>query len=203
MTFKTILFDWGGVLASGGAPDEMPKRLSRAVGIDAEQLRPLVKELTGMLKTGKITINDFWNQLEQQTEVKVPKSKRNVWATVNELQPERLLVDFTDTLKRRGYKVAILSNTFPNTAADIKAQGWYEPYSPVFLSSSVGLAKPDRAFYQYAIDRLNSQPNEVIFIDDQQKCLDPAAKLGMATVLAKTPQQIVDDIERLLAGSIR
>lgn len=198
MTFKTILFDWGGVLASGGAPDEMPTRLSKLVNIEPDQLRPIVKELTNLLKVGKITIDDFWVKLEQKTQVEIPFEKRNVWASMDELRPEKILVEYTDDLKKRGYKVAILSNTFPNTASDIESQGWYEPYAPVFLSSTIGLAKPNQAFYDHAIAELNDQANEIIFIDDQQRCLDPAVKMGMSAVLAKNPQQIIDDIEKLL-----
>jgi putative hydrolase of the HAD superfamily len=198
MTFKTILFDWGGVLASGGAPDEMPTRLSKLVGIEPDQLRPIVKDLTNLLKVGKITIDEFWDRLEQKTNVTIPALKRDVWASLDELRPENILVQYTDDLKKRGYKVAILSNTFPNTASDIESQGWYEPYSPVFLSSTIGLAKPDQAFYDYAIAELKDEPEKIIFIDDQQRCLDPAAKMGMSTILAKSPQQIIDDIEELL-----
>ena len=188
----------GGDLASGGAPDEMPTRLSRLVNIEPDQLRPIVKDLTNLLKVGKITVDEFWVKLEQKTQVEIPSEKRNVWASMDELRPEKILVEYTDDLKKRGYKVAILSNTFPNTASDIESQDWYKPYAPVFLSSTIGLAKPDQAFYDHAVAELNDQTDEIIFIDDQQRCLDPTIKMGMSTVLAKNSRQIIDDIEKLL-----
>jgi HAD superfamily hydrolase (TIGR01509 family) len=198
MSFKTILFDWGGVITRGGAPDEIPGRISKLVNIEPAKLRPLLKELTGPLKVGEITVEDFWSQLEQKTQAEIPVAKRDIWASMAEMQPQNILVDYTENLKQRGYTVAILSNTFSNTASDIEAQGWYQPYSPVFLSSTVGLAKPDQAFYDYALAHLGNTADEIIFIDDQQRCLDPAANMGMATILAQNPQQIIDDIERLL-----
>lgn len=159
----------------------------------------LVKELTSLLKIGAISVDDFWDRVEGSTKAKVPLDKWDIWAKSPELQPQTSIINFTQELKQKGYKVAILSNTFPNTAADIEAHGWYKPYSPVFLSSSVGLAKPDAAFYEYALEKLENKASEVIFIDDQQKCLDPAQSLGMSTVLAKDAQQIINDVSQLIS----
>jgi ABC-type antimicrobial peptide transport system ATPase subunit len=38
----------------------------------------------------------------------------------------------------------------------------------------------------------------MIFVDDQQRCLDPAEHLGMRTVKAINARQIIDDVNALL-----
>ncbi len=198
MSYKSILFDWGGVLAPGGTPDEMPGRLSQATQMSPDELRPILKELAWLLKTGQITIDGFWERFEQTTGKVVPVSQRDIWAKIDELRPSQLLRDYTEELKAAGYIVGILSNTFPNTADEIAAEGLYEPYSPVLLSSTEGMAKPNEDFYLLALERLDSTPEEVIFIDDQEKCLAPAREMGIKTILAQSPEQIVADLNKLL-----
>jgi putative hydrolase of the HAD superfamily len=62
------------------------------------------------------------------------------------------------------------------------------------LSCEVGFVKPQKEFYELAVKDLVVLPGECIFIDDDENNLLPAEKLGMKTVLAKKPEQIVEDV---------
>jgi HAD superfamily hydrolase (TIGR01509 family) len=54
--------------------------------------------------------------------------------------------------------------------------------------------------YQELLKQLpDTKPEEVIFIDDQEKCLVPARAMGINTVLAKNAGQIINDVSKLLA----
>ena len=62
----------------------------------------------------------------------------------------------------------------------------YNPdsYFEVIVSSGYsGLTKPDPRIYRMVIARLNVKPEQCLFIDDAQKTLPPAEKLGMKTIL--------------------
>lgn len=197
-SIKVVLFDWGGVLSVGGTPDELSRLFSDVLPYDAATIRDLTGPLFGELKRGFITPEGFWKKLSLQTGLSFPSSHRDVWATKDSLQPNQALKDFTETLKARGYRIGILSNVFPNTAEMIKNEGWYDPYDPVFLSCDLGLAKPDTAIYEHVIKELGVNPSEILFIDDQQKCLNPAASLGLHSILAVSPDQIIDEVTRKL-----
>ena len=201
MSYKVVLFDWGGVLSVGGTPDELAGRVSTLFNITDEETRKLLAPRLTKLKRGRSTVDDFWSSLESEMSCTISDSQRNVWAPVDTLRPQQDMVEFTKKLQGLGYKTAILSNVFPNTAEDIRSQGWYEPYEPVFLSSDDGMAKPDMEYYEYAVAQLGVKPEEIIFIDDQQRCLEPAARFGMATVLAVGVPQVISDVSRLLGIS--
>lgn len=197
-TIKVVLFDWGGVLSVGGTPDELGRLFSEILPYDAATIKELTGPLFGELKRGLITPEGFWDKLSLTTGLTFPSSHREVWATRDSLQPNQELRAFTETLKSRGYTVGVLSNVFPNTAEMIKSEGWYAPYDPVFLSCDLGLAKPDAAIYEHVIKELGVEPSEILFIDDQQKCLDPAISLEMKAVLARSPNQIIEEVSHML-----
>lgn len=195
---KVVLFDWGGVLSVGGTPDELGRLFSGVLPYDTATIKKLTGPLFGELKRGLTTPEEFWHKLSLTTGLTFPSSHRDVWATKDSLQPNQELKDFTEVLKSRNYRVGVLSNVFPDTAEMIRNEGWYHPYDPVFLSCDLGLAKPDSDIYQHVCATLGVTPSEILFIDDQQKCLDPAAALGMKTILAQSPRQIIEDINQEL-----
>jgi putative hydrolase of the HAD superfamily len=169
-----------------------------ALGITPEVLAPHLAAQSALLKTGKINESEFWNTLEASVGSSVPVSARDVWVGKHEAEPDPQMVQFVKKLQQDGYRTAVLSNTFPRTASDIKSKGWYDIFSPVLLSSDIGLAKPNVEFYKLALQQLDTSAQEVIYIDDQEKCLVPAQGLGMKTVHAKNAQQIIADVSKLL-----
>jgi HAD superfamily hydrolase (TIGR01509 family) len=60
------------------------------------------------------------------------------------------------------------------------------------------MRKPDLEIYEQVLGKLKVKPEEILFIDDQLENIEPAQKLGMHTVLAKEPGQIIADVEAIL-----
>lgn len=57
-------------------------------------------------------------------------------------------------------------------------------FRDVFVSEEVGLAKPNVAFYQYAIQRAGVKPEEILYIGDSMKLdIIPTQSLGMRSLL--------------------
>ncbi|PIR04638.1 MAG: hypothetical protein COV57_03370 [Candidatus Liptonbacteria bacterium CG11_big_fil_rev_8_21_14_0_20_35_14] len=63
-------------------------------------------------------------------------------------------------------------------------------FDEVIISAEVGINKPDPKIYSLALDKIKSNPEESIFIDDLEKNLEPAKKLGIATILYENPKQL-------------
>ncbi len=196
MKIKAVIFDWGGVISPKGAPDEVPKKFSTVIS-HKEALPVLLKGLEG-LKRGEINEDQFWQKIEKDFSKDIPPAKRNIWTDINDFAPNKKISAFVEDLKDQGLVVGVLSNTFPLTAEAIRSNGWYEGYSPVILSSDVQLAKPDREIYKLLLERLKLNASQVIFIDDQEKCLAPAKNMGFHTVKAVNPRQIIKDIKTIL-----
>jgi len=103
-------------------------------------------------------------------------------------------IDLVKKIKALGIKTAVLSNVSKFGADVIREKNGYDDFDKVVLSYEVGLRKPEPEIYVLAAKKLNVQPEECIFIDDYEGNLEPAEKLGMKTVLFKTPKQAIKEV---------
>ncbi|HTZ57794.1 MAG TPA: HAD family phosphatase [Acidobacteriaceae bacterium] len=71
-------------------------------------------------------------------------------------------------------------------------------YFDVFFSSCyLGLRKPDRKFFELALDVLQRDPEEVAFIDDRAGNCDAAAALGIHAICYQDEAHCVQALEQL------
>lgn len=53
-------------------------------------------------------------------------------------------------------------------------------FSNLFVSEEIGISKPSLAFYQKALDKINLDPADILYVGDSLKLdLEPSLKLGM------------------------
>lgn len=97
-------------------------------------------------------------------------------------------------LRDKGIKAVILSNTVPPHGQLIKKWGWYRPFYKIYLSYEIGFRKPDKRAYQIVLDDLGLKGEECVMVDNIEEDLVPARELGMRTVLAINPGQVVRDV---------
>lgn len=96
-------------------------------------------------------------------------------------------------LRRRGYRLGLVSNVSPLAAQPIDRLGFRERFDAVVLSCEVGLLKPDPAVFELALKGLGVGPTEAAFVADGGFGeLDAAAALGMLTVRVSLPHQRPD-----------
>ena len=92
-------------------------------------------------------------------------------------------VPFLESLRARGVRTAFVSNCAENTRPLLEALGLAELVDELVLSCEVGAAKPDRAIFDVALDRLGIAPGEALFVDDQQVYCDGASAVGVRALL--------------------
>jgi putative hydrolase of the HAD superfamily len=83
------------------------------------------------------------------------------------------------TLKKNGYRIGIVSNCFPTLKLSLKIINLDTYIDACINSSSVGSRKPDPGIYNMALQQLNLEPREAIFIDNTEENVVAAQKLGM------------------------
>ncbi|HEY5668089.1 MAG TPA: HAD-IA family hydrolase, partial [Candidatus Saccharimonadales bacterium] len=106
--------------------------------------------------------------------------------------------DLAKEMRRHQIKTAIFSNIFSMNAKELRRRGMYDGFDPVILSCEVHYAKPDHEFYEYAMEQLGVPPEDILLIDDQEKCLSKARELGMKVVVATSPEQIIADTKAVI-----
>lgn len=194
---KAVLFDHGGVLLEGGQADSISNTIFKLYGVRLawDDLAVLHTQMA----IGRIDSHTFFSALAQ-----LCGSERMVteqeWrdACPDVYIRSAPVYDFAVRLRQQGFRTGIVSNVYAMTANEHKRLGNYDNFEPLILSCEIHLAKPDRVIYEHALERLAVPADNVIFVDDQEKCLSPAQQLGMHTVLATGAQQIVDDVSKLI-----
>jgi FMN phosphatase YigB (HAD superfamily) len=73
-------------------------------------------------------------------------------------------------------------------------------FEGIYTSEDLGAAKPDPAFFAGILRVTGAGPSEIVSVGDRPASdLDPAARMGMATYLVRT----VDDVYRLRDAAAR
>ncbi len=89
-------------------------------------------------------------------------------------------------LKKKGYKMAILSNSVTSRKEKIKFLRLSgintRLFDAIFTSHDIGYTKPHKLSYITVLNYFNLTPNDVIFISDDKKEIKGACELGMKTV---------------------
>ena len=86
------------------------------------------------------------------------------------------------TLKEHGYRIGVLSDTWPSTVPQQKEAGAYKYYDCLTLSFELGVLKPDPRMYEDALAKMKLKPEEILYVDDLEKSLDKAASYGIVCV---------------------
>ena len=106
-------------------------------------------------------------------------------------------LDFLDKVRER-YQIFLLSNT-----NNIHLTSFYEIYhqkerkksfeqyfNKAFYSFEIGLRKPDIECYEWVLNDLKIDPGKTLFIDDSEKNIVGAEKVGLQTILLTSEKRI-------------
>ncbi len=126
-------------------------------------------------KTGGMTDKEYWKGIANPDEI--------IEKTAEQLKPDP---DLNIIKELKFDKIIMLSNHISRFArVSIEKDHIEEYFDEIFISEEIGFAKPDKAFYWYALEKIQAKPEECIFVDDQLKNLVPAKEIGIKTVYFK------------------
>jgi 2-haloacid dehalogenase len=100
-------------------------------------------------------------------------------------------VDLLKRLKRAGYPVYGLSNWSAETFPYMRQRhDFFDLFDDMVISGEVGHIKPEPEIFQILLDKIGRPAEECLFIDDSPANIGQAQKLGFATILFQSPQQL-------------
>jgi 2-haloacid dehalogenase len=107
-------------------------------------------------------------------------------------------VEILKELKEKEYKLYALTNwsaeLFEQTEGDYPFLQWFEG---IVKSGEERINKPDERLYQILLDRYQLNASNTLFIDDREKNIAAAQKLGMHGIVFESPEQLKRDLEGL------
>ncbi len=200
--YRGLLVDYGGVLTSnlfdsfasfcrleGLEPDTVLRRFR-----EDRACRALLIDL----ETGKLPEEDFEPQFAAVLGVQAPELIDRLFAGS---RPDEEMLDAIRRARSAGVRTGLISNSWGTRRYD-RAQ-LAELFDGVVISGEVMMRKPAPEIYELGAERIGLPPAECVFVDDLPFNLEPAEKLGMATVHHTQAAQTIDELERLLAVELR
>jgi putative hydrolase of the HAD superfamily len=121
------------------------------------------------------------------------------WMGLNRLTLRSLLTYASQT----GARMALLSNAPEPLAAAIDRSDWSHHFHHRFYSCRLGHAKPDPATFTTALDRLGTEPQRVLFIDDRTENTVAAEALDIPSVTFTTAGALARALSVLAVPGLR
>ena len=201
---KNLIFDWGGVL-SVSQHDEAVKRFSELGLPNAETYFVEGQNwggIFGQVESGEISISDFLEKVSDLCgrPITFEEIAYAWWGFFHHLSPGML--QQLEEWKKEGYRLYILTNNNPFMMSYINGDQFAPEGRPfrtyfdkVYVSCEIGLAKPDKAIYEYVLKDGGMKAEETIFADDRKQNLTGAAEAGMQTYFVADAENWISDFK--------
>lgn len=196
-------WDCGGVFLTNGWDHIARKCVIEHFGLDFDEFESRHEQPNDQWERGKIT----WQQYLDATVFYRPRPftmeefMDQVRAVSRVLYPA--MVEFVRRLRRQDSPddrilVYLLSNESRELMAyRIPKFGLTGLFDAFLVSAYIGLRKPERAFFQCALDVSQCRPEQCVFIDDREENVSAARALGIHAIRLETPQQAISELEQL------
>ena len=199
MAINAVVFDIGGVLEI--TPDlGLTEVWEARLGLPAGELDARMREAWIGGSIGTITESDVYHALTERLGL----TGEQLSAYIDDLWREYLgtanteLIDYARALRPQ-YRTGILSNSFVGARErEQAAYGFEDLVDEIVYSHEAGLCKPEPRVYELICSRLGVMPQETVFLDDAQVCVDGAREAGLHAVLYRDNDRAIAEISGLL-----
>src|SRR5260370_22240682 len=79
----------------------------------------------------------------------------------------------------------------------VKYAGVLRHFREIFLSSSIGLRKPDAEAYDHVVKAIGVPPGRIVFFDDSAENIEGAKVRGLTAVHVRSPKDVADGLAAL------
>jgi putative hydrolase of the HAD superfamily len=113
-----------------------------------------------------------------------------------------LVDDALETLNElvKEYKLVAITGAFPSRRVhEFEELGLIKYFEFALITSEEGLSKSEPYIYKKALERLNADPKDVMFIDDKIKYLEGARKAGIENLVLVNPKEPAQDYFQISA----
>ena len=203
MAIRTVVFDIGGVLeldvielVDTGLDARWEKRLGLEPGEIDRRMEPIWR--VGSL--GKCTEEDVHLEMSKRlgmSQAQVEEYMHEMW----DWYCGRLnvpMADFFRSLRPR-YQTAILSNSFVGARREEQKHHHFDEMCELIIyTHEEGIAKPDPRIFELTWKRLGVQPEEMLFLDDNEVNIVAAKALGIYAIHCRETEQAIADVRACL-----
>lgn len=206
---SAVFFDFGGVLTT--SPFDAFERYESQAGLEIGTVRRLNStnphtNAWARLERGELDPERFVVEFEREaSEMGISIDGARVLSCLRgEIRPEMVTAL---EICSQNFTTALLTNNYVAGTAEWSPEGifgWLLPnFDAVIESARVGCRKPERRFYEIALERTGVDPTEVVFLDDLGINLKPAREMGMTTIKVTDPDAAITELEHAVGIPLR
>ena len=178
--FRAVLFDCDGVLQrpTNDWQAELGALIPAAGSEATTAFLAQVHEAEAPTMDGSLDFPTRLADVLERWDVSTPVAAMlPIW---QQLSVDQSLLEVVDRLTQEGLICALATNQHAARAAYMRRELGYERwFDPCFYSCEIGLAKPDPAFFRFAVERLGLAPRQVLFTDDVSANVAGAREAGL------------------------
>lgn len=193
---KTILFDWGGVFRGQAKFSTFIHKMCKKYNVtDFERIKKEAHLLWHDAKLSQISSQIFFENLSEEFNL-TPKEFEN--ELIQNFKYNKELVEIAKKLKSKGYKIGVFTNNIKEWFEEnLKEMGMENFFDYTITSYDYKLAKPQKEIYEKVLEIVNCEANEIVFIDDLERNLFLAKKLGFQTILYIGNEKLMEELENV------
>ena len=198
-----MVFDAGGVLELDvieAVDNDLDARWEQRLGLQARELDRRMEPMWRAGSLGECTEEDVHQEMEKRlgmSQAQVQEYMREMW----DWYCGRLnvpMANFFRSLRPR-YQTAILSNSFVGARREEQRRFHFaEMCDLVIYTHEEGIAKPDPRIYELTCQRLGVQPEQMLFLDDNQQNITAAQAMGIHAILCSETEQAIAAVQACL-----
>jgi HAD superfamily hydrolase (TIGR01509 family) len=188
---RAIIFDIGGVLITP-AEKITPFILSQMFPIPLEEALKQYLFVRPQLRNGSLKTLEFMQQIQSQyptTEVKTDFEKIYTGYYSKQAIINEDLIKLIEMLSKK-YLIVACSNMSDLHVKVNRQRNLFKYFHHVYLSSEIGLVKPDIEMFRRIFTDLKLNSEECVFIDDKLDSINVGKNLNMKTYLFDSVMQL-------------
>ncbi len=190
---KAIIFDCFGVLVTSSYEPFKADYLHN----DPDLINKFM-QVENRSSRGEITLEEAEKEFAELAGISFQKTADLL--TDNPRNP--ILLRYIEQELKAKFKIGMLSNVAEDRISDLFTKEDVELFDDLVLSFQVGLAKPNTEIFMIASERLELQPEECVFIDDNQGYCTAAESIGMKTICYHNFAQMRRELELILSRDL-
>ncbi len=196
---STILWDVGGVLLTNGWDRQQRDAVLARFGLDQADFERRHAEVDQAWEKDEIGVDEYL----RRTVFFEPRSFTQAEFLGAMREESAVLPDSGIGILRQlsaseEYVLATVNNeSRAMNEYRLTKFGLLDDFDAFFSSCYLGLRKPDRKIYQVALDVLQRDPEQVVFIDDRAENVAAAASLGIHAIRYEGSAQLAGELTRL------
>jgi putative hydrolase of the HAD superfamily len=194
---RAVVFDFGGVMTAEQNRTIVIDFLRESFHLSKDKFEKINKEKRVANSKG-ISDEEFWLSFAQKKRIQLPENWNESFKAVMKqgigVNPH--MYKLVEELKAAAIPVALLSNIDERLGKLLRDFGYYDAFYPCLLSYEIGLQKPDMRIYEYLLDTLDLQAEEVIFIDDKIINIEAARKLNIDGIVFESETQLREELAK-------